>query len=195
MDELIDLVVAAQATVPMVLLAVGCVWLVHLLNVSVGYRLCYLGIFPRSLFGLPGILFAPFLHGSFNHLFFNSIPLFVLANLVLLEGHYVFYGVTAAIVLCSGFATWCFGRKALHVGASGLIVGYWSYLMVAAIYGQTAVALVTGALSFYYFGALFFSIFPTDLRTSWEGHLFGFCSGILTYYLAHAPLLWGTALL
>lgn len=189
MQEVIKLLLSVQNTAPMVAMMVGGIWGIHFINMALGYRLNILGILPRSIFGIPGIVCSPFLHGDFNHLFFNSIPLFVLANFVMLDGVYVFYFVSASIILMSGIGTWLFGRWAIHVGASSLIVGYWSYLMVNAIYGKTTLALVIGAVSFYYFGALFFSIFPSDLRTSWEGHLFGFLSGIATYYLANSPII------
>jgi len=189
MDAFITLLYSVQDTVPLILTMMGMIWGIQIVNAALGYRLNILGILPRSIFGIPGIFFAPFLHGDFNHLFFNSIPLFVLANFVLLDGIYVFYFVSASIILMSGIAIWLFGRWGLHVGASSLIVGYWSFLMVTAIYGETALALIVGGVSFYYFGALFFSIFPSDLRTSWEGHLFGFLSGIATYYLANSPII------
>jgi len=101
----------------------------------------------------------------------------------MLDGLYLFYIVTALIMFMSGFSVWLFGRKALHVGASSLIVGYWSYLLVAAYVDQSALGIVVGVVSLYYFGGLFFSIFPSDLRTSWEGHLSGFISGIAAFYI------------
>lgn len=189
MQEVLDLLLSVQHTAPMVLIFVGIMWAIHIVNALLGYRLNLLGVHPREIIGIPGIICSSFLHGDFNHLFFNSIPLFVLANFVMLDGVYVFYFVTASIILMSGIGTWLFGRRAIHVGASSLIVGYWSYLMVNAILGKTALAIVIGAVSFYYFGALLFSIFPSDLRTSWEGHLFGFLAGIATYFLANSPIL------
>ena len=107
-------------------------WLVHCVNWMLKYRLNYLGILPRHWLGLPGIVLSPLLHGDFNHLFFNSVPLLILANFVLTLGFHTFLIVTSIIVLLSGMAVWCFGRKAIHIGASGLVMGYWGFLLINA---------------------------------------------------------------
>ena len=108
---------------------VGVLWAIHIINLLMGYSLNNLGIRTRSLLGLPGIIFAPFLHADFNHLFFNTIPMFVLSDLVLIEGTTVYYVVSLAIIILSGFLTWLFGKRGIHVGASGLIMGYFGYLV------------------------------------------------------------------
>lgn len=141
-----------------------------------------LGIIPRRIKGLRGIFFAPFLHVNFNHLFFNSIPLVVLSNFLLMNGLNYFLWITLAIGLCSGLLLWLFGKEGLHVGASGLIAGYWA-LLVSDIFRQgTLVAIILGALSAYYFAGIFFSVFPKK-GISWEGHLFGLVSGLFLSYL------------
>ena len=104
-------------------------WLMQLVNWALDYRLNILGIYPRSWHGLVGIVFSPFLHGGFNHVFFNSVILFVLANFVLLGGRTEFYQVSITIFLLGGFAVWLFGRKAIHIGASGVVMGYLGYLL------------------------------------------------------------------
>ncbi|MCD8499823.1 MAG: rhomboid family intramembrane serine protease [Gammaproteobacteria bacterium] len=83
--------------------------------------------------GLIGIFTSPFLHGSFTHLLFNCIPLFLLMNLLLLAGLDQFIVISLLIIVISGLCVWLVGRPALHVGASGLIMGYWGYLMINAI--------------------------------------------------------------
>jgi len=169
--------------VPWVSGIVLAIWAVHVVNWLVGYRLNIFGIYPRRLFGSVGIVSSPFLHGSFNHLFFNSIPLFVLMNFVLLSGFESFYCVTVIVMIAGGVGVWLLGRKALHVGASGVIMGYWSYLLMNAYQHPSALTLVLGFVSIYYFGALALNLFPTDARSSWEGHVFGFLGGFAAYYL------------
>ncbi len=150
-----------------------------LATLASGGALLALGITPRKSYGLLGILFAPLLHANFNHLFFNLIPLLILSNFLLLNGIGYFIVVSIFITLISGILTWCFGRRALHIGASGLVTGYWS-LLVCNIYQQgTLVAIITGGLSLYYFAGIFLGIFPLQKGVSWEGHLFGFIAGIL----------------
>lgn len=86
-----------------------------------------LGIIPRHVRGLPGILFAPLLHANFNHIFFNSIPLVVLSNFILINGLTYYIVVTVLITVLSGIAVWLFAKPGLHIGASGLITGYWGF--------------------------------------------------------------------
>jgi membrane associated rhomboid family serine protease len=149
-------------------------------------EILYLGIIPRKLRGLPGIIFAPFLHLNFNHIFFNSIPLVVLANFILLQGLPFFITVTIAISLFSGLLTWCFAKPGLHIGASGVITGYWA-LLVSNIFQQgTLTAIILGAVSFYYFAGILLGLLPGKKNVSWEGHLFGLIAGFaVSWFMAH----------
>ena len=158
-------------------------WILHLINKLLGYRLNYLGIIPRTGRGLIGIFFSPFLHGDANHLFFNTIPLLVLACLVLVGGQPLFWRVSITIILISGALIWLFGRKAIHIGASSLITGYWGYLLVDAIRNPNTMSVMLGVVCVYYFGGLFFSLFPEEESVSFEGHIFGFLAGIATSYI------------
>ncbi len=145
----------------------------------------YLGIIPRRLRGLPGIVFSPLLHLNFNHIFFNTIPLVVLANFILLQGIPFFIVVTVAITLMSGFLTWCFGKSGLHIGASSVVTGYWA-LLISDIFQQgTFMAIVLGAVSFYYFAGILLGLLPGKKDVSWEGHLFGLISGFaVSWFMA-----------
>lgn len=170
---------SVRAHVPLVLALLGALFLIHLVNTLLGGRLNIFGILPRHPWGLLGVVASPLLHADFNHLFFNAIPLFILSILVLLEGVPVFIKVTISVSVISGFLTWCFGRKGLHIGASGLIMGYWSYLLTNAYSQQTVVSVILGIVCVYYFGGFLFQIFPGKKTTSWEGHLFGVIAGVI----------------
>lgn len=183
-DTLQIMVQSFQLNVVYLLIFLGILWGVQFVNVLLQYRLNCLGIYPRKPWGLLGVVFSPFLHGDFNHLLFNSIPLFVLSNFMLVPGLTFFYHITGFIILVSGVGTWLFGRPALHVGASSLIMGYFSYLLFNAYRAPTMLSLVLAAMCLYYFGALFFSLLPTDRSTSFEGHIAGFIAGGL------ASLIW-----
>jgi membrane associated rhomboid family serine protease len=161
---------------------IAVLWAVHFVNMLVGYRLNIFGIHPRHPFGLIGIFVSPFLHGDFNHLFFNSIPLFVLANFILLGGVQVFYAVTAIIIVGSGLFVWLFGRRAIHIGASGLIMGYWGYVLVIAYEQPSVVAIALAFVSLYYFGGLVMSLLPGGEGVSWEAHIGGFLAGLLAFF-------------
>lgn len=186
-NELMELVNASQANLPIALACLAVLWLVHIANVLSGKRLMVFGIWPRRLIGLPGIVLSPLLHGGFEHLFLNSIPFLVLSDLLLISGHYVFVMVTFSVTLISGILVWLFGRRAIHLGASGLIMGYWSFLLVQAYTRPTIMAVILGVLCLYYLGGLAFNLFVFEKGSSWEGHVFGFIGGVLTavwmYYL------------
>lgn len=171
-----------QNNLPTLAMMIAALWLIFFIS-RVIPQLLLLGIIPRRLRGLPGILFAPLLHANFNHLFFNTIPLVVLSNFILVNGLPYFICVTLMITVLSGIAIWCFAKPGLHIGASGVITGYWA-LLVSDVYQQASLTnIILGVVSLYYFAGIFFGIFPSKKGVSWEGHLFGLLAGLATGYL------------
>jgi len=181
-SQLDNSIVLIKANMPLVLEIIACLYAIHFVNFLLRYRLNIFGIYPRHLLGLPGIFISPLLHGNFNHLFFNSIPLFILLCFVLIGGVSNFISVTLTIVVLGGLGTWLFGRKALHVGASGIIMGYWSYLLLNAYQQGSAIAIALGLVCVYYLGSLFLNLFPLEARSSFEAHIFGFLGGLAANY-------------
>lgn len=173
----------SQLFLPRWLICLGVLWLINIFNWIIGSPCNKLGIYPRRISGLIGIIFCPILHKNFNHLFFNSIPLFVLGLVILAKNLSLFYWVTTIIMLLGGLAVWLFGRKALHIGASGLISGYFGYIVMTAYTNPSFTTLLVAILVLYYFGGLFFGIFPREDRVSWESHLLGFLAGIASAFL------------
>lgn len=158
-------------------------WVIFFITRFIDNRFLLLGIIPRHLFGLPGVFFAPLLHADFNHLFFNSIPLLVLSNFILINGIHYYLVVTFLITVISGLAIWCVGKPGLHIGASALITGYWGFLVCNIYQTGTLTTIILGLISIYYFAGIFLGIFPSQKGVSWEGHLFGLLAGIATSYL------------
>ena len=152
---------------------------------SLDRRVLYLGIIPRRIYGLPGILLAPLLHANFNHLFFNTIPLLVLSNFLLIYGLNYFLGVTLVITVLSGLLIWCFAKPGLHIGASAVITGYWGLLVCNSYQQGTITAIILGIVSVYYFAGILYGIFPGEKGVSWQGHLFGLIAGLAAGYLIH----------
>lgn len=151
--------------------------------------LLLLGIIPRASRGVPGILLAPLLHAHFNHIFFNSIPLLVLSNFILINGFDYYLTVTLLITLLSGLAIWCFAKPGLYIGASALITGYWGLLISNSYQHATATTVILGLISLYYFAGIFWGIFPGKKDVSWQGHLYGLLAGLLTgYILTFVPI-------
>ena len=176
------LVEQTQAHLYIIFIALGVLWFFFLLTLFTNRNLLILGIYPRQTFGLIGIIFAPLLHGSFNHIFFNSIPFCILSNFILIGGVAFYLNLTFYLVVLSGLLAWLFSRPALHVGASGVITGYWSFLMINAYSNSSVISIILAIVCGYYFAGIFFGIFPFKKGVSWEGHLFGMISGILLNY-------------
>lgn len=164
---------------------VGVLWGVFVLS-RVFPPLLYLGLVPRTAPGLLGIIFSPFLHANFNHLFYNTIPLVVLSDFLLVHGLYYFSLITISIMILAGFLLWIFGKPGIHIGASGLITGYWAVL-ISNIYEQgTLTAILLGCTALYAFAGIFLGIFPRERGVSWEGHLFGLIAGIcISIFIKH----------
>ncbi len=142
-----------------------------------------LGIAPRQLAGLRGILFAPLLHASFAHLLANTIPLLILSTLIVLRHNGRFWAITGLIVLVSGLGTWLIApAHTLHIGASGLIFGYFAYLVVNAFYERSLAAVGLAGLVILIYGGLLSGIWPGGAGISWQGHLFGLVGGGLAAY-------------
>jgi membrane associated rhomboid family serine protease len=179
-QQIIHTVSLLQKNLYFTLLLLGLLFAIHIVNFIVGYRLNYFGIFPRQVRGLPGIVTSPFLHADFNHLFFNAIPLFVMVSFVLLEGMSVFIIVTAIIIFIGGGTTWLLGRRGVHIGASGVIMGYWGYLLfrrhgVKSFSGESKIVL--GSAFLWVFGRL-----DGGLCNAFHNPLFNCASLPLTLY-------------
>lgn len=140
------------------------------------------GVRPRELGGLIGIPLMPFLHGGFAHLMSNSIPFLILGYIVLKAEKIQFIYASVTITLIGGLGTWLIGRGGAsvgaHIGASGLIYGYFGYIMMRGMserrIGWIIIALIIGIS----YGSLIFGALPTvGAGISWEGHLCGMLAG------------------
>ncbi len=144
----------------------------------------WFGIHPRTLSGLWGILFAPFLHGNFAHLFANTVPLVTLGWLVMLRKTSDWFVVSAIVALCGGLGTWLIGASgSTHIGASGVIFGYFGFLLLRGYFERSFVAIAFSILVTILYGSIIWGVLPTQPGISWEGHLFGFLGGVLAAWL------------
>lgn len=167
----------AVVWVPM--LAVLLTWTVFLVEVRFQVNLNALGIYPRKFSGLPGILFSPFIHGSIEHLYNNTLPL-----AVLLASLFYFYRDIASRVLIiglllSGGITWLIGRPSYHIGASSIIYLLASFIFFKGIFTKYYRLVALSLIVVFIYGGLLWYIFPVLDEISWEGHLGGFLTGLL----------------
>jgi membrane associated rhomboid family serine protease len=142
-----------------------------------GHLLQY-GIIPRHLNGLPGIICAPFLHASFQHLAANTVPLLVLGGILCARSRAEFTGVTVAGILLGGGLTWLVARNAVHIGASGLIFCFFGYLASLAWFNRTIGALLISVVCIVGYGGMLRGILPTSTAISWEAHVAGLVAGV-----------------
>ena len=169
---------------PIVTLVALC-WLVFVVNNLLwNGRLDQYGIIPRHLGSLPGILWAPLLHGSFTHLAANTVPLLILGGIICGRSKAEFAAVAIAGTLLSGGLTWLLARNACHIGASGLIFCFFGYLASLAWFRRTFGTLVLSAVCILGYGGMLKGILPTSSAVSWEGHIAGLVAGIALAWLA-----------
>ena len=154
-------------------------WCVAIVNVLTAHSLNAFGIQPRTLHGLLGVLFAPFIHLSFGHVLANTAPFFVLSAVLQKTRGTVHYVLLSAMFsLSSGLMVWGFARgNSSHAGASGLIFSYMGFFVLAGAMKRDWLNLAVAVLVTFFYGTMLFGMFPTNEAVSWEGHAFGFLVG------------------
>lgn len=169
------------------IILIGIIWIIHLVDIILPFSLNHLGIQPRSISGLSGILLAPFLHGNFSHLISNSLPLFVLTFTLLVMYPRISILVWTMITIIGGLMVWIFARSALHIGASGVIFGLTSFFIATGIFRRSFKSILIAIAIFFLYGGIIWGILPGQEGVSWEAHLFGFLSGIFTAWIFKNP--------
>lgn len=157
----------------------GVLILIEALNLLTGNSLNQFGVIPRALPYLPYIFTAPFLHGSASHLITNLVPLMLFMWLTMQWGNRTFWLTTLTILLTGGLGVWIFGRSAIHIGASGMVYGYFGFLLLAGFMSRKVPYLVISVLVAITYGGMLFGILPTKAFISFEYHLFGFIGGLI----------------
>ena len=155
-------------------------WLAKIIEVLFDLDLSNFGIYPLSLEGLPGILFSPFIHADFGHLFNNSLPLFFLGTALFYFYSEIALKVSLWTYFLTGVLVWLAGRSAWHIGASGLIYGLASFLFFSGIIRKYFRLVALSLLIVFLYGSMVWGIFPNIYKeVSWESHMLGFISGII----------------
>ena len=158
--------------------AVLSIWTVFWVEVKFQVNLNDYGIYPRTIKGLRGILFSPFLHGSVQHLYNNTLPIAILSGTLVYFYRSVSLKVMLYGILLSGLITWLIGRPSYHIGASGLIYVLASFIFFKGIFTKHFRLVALSLLVVFIYGGLLWYIFPIKEGISWEGHLGGFLTGL-----------------
>jgi membrane associated rhomboid family serine protease len=153
------------------------IWIVFWFEVRFGFSFNSYGVYPRTLIGLRGVLFSPFIHSSMEHLYHNTIPLFVLSMALFYFYREISWKIILYGILLSGVLTWCIGRPANHIGASGLIYVLMSFILFKGIFAKHFRLIALSLLVVFLYGSMIWYVFPIKEGVSWEGHLAGLITG------------------
>lgn len=165
---------------------IALIWLLEILDWLIfkgtldGY-----GIKPRTVDGLLGIFWAPFLHGGMRHLMANTVPILILGGLIVVSrGIREFFLVTGVVMIISGLGTWLIGPSlSVHIGASGMVFGYFGFLLLMAYFDRSCQAIVVAGVVLFFYGGLVWGVLPRADGISWQSHLFGLIGGVMAAYL------------
>lgn len=161
------------------LLFILVIWVVFWFEIRFGFDFNYLGVKPRTIQGLRGIFFSPFIHSDIKHLFHNTIPLFVLSMALFYFYRPISWKVLFLGLLFTGLLTWIIGRPANHIGASGVIYLLASFLFFKGIFSKYYRLIALSFIVVFLYGGLLWFIVPVDPKISWEGHLSGLIVGFV----------------
>jgi membrane associated rhomboid family serine protease len=161
-------------------------WVVEVADQVLDGRLDAYGIEPREVDGLDGVVFAPFLHGGFDHLIGNTIPFLLLGFAIAIGGLVRVAIVTLIVAVVGGLGTWLIApANTVHIGASGIVFGYASYLVARGAYSRSLGQIALGLVVLAVWGTtLLQGLVPED-GISWQGHLFGAVGGVVAARVLH----------
>ena len=165
-------------------------WLVKAIEVLFDTDFYFLGIFPLKASSLTGIITSPFIHANLEHLFNNTLPLFVLGTALFYFYSQVAFRVLLWLFVFTGLAVWLTGRPSWHIGASGIIYGLAAFLFVSGIIRRHIPLMGLSLLVAFIYGEMVWGIFPgLKLNISWESHMLGAAVGLFlaVRYRAEGP--------
>jgi len=170
----------------LVVFAVAAVmWMVEIIDLLPSTSFDRWGIRPRQFEGLFGIVTAPFLHAGFGHLISNTIPFLVLGCIIAAAGVQRFVQVTVIVGVIAALGTWLIGPSGtVHIGASGIVFGYLTYLLTRGVFERKLGHIAIGLLVLFFYGGILWGLLPRP-GISWQGHLFGAIGGVVAARVVH----------
>lgn len=159
------------------------IWIIYLVTYLFDVYPYKLGILPRNLEGLIGIITAPLIHGGFSHLISNTAPLILMGLGIFYFYPKVAYKVFVIIYLGTGILVWIFAREVYHIGASGVIYGFVSFLFFSGVFRKDNKSIALALIVIFLYGGLIWGILPTRQAISWESHFFGAIVGTIAAFI------------
>ena len=158
-------------------------WIIKIIEEVFGLSFAQLGVYPKKISGLIGIIFSPLIHGDFSHLISNTSTLFFVFFGILYFYRSSAYKVFLIIYLGSGLMVWLVGRPSYHIGASGLVYGFVSFLFFSGVFRKDRRAVGMSLLIAFLYGGLVWGVLPIQKGVSFEAHLFGALIGLLCAFI------------
>ena len=165
-------------------LAISILWCLKSAEILFGWNLSFMGLVPLEPSGMLGIITAPLVHGSLEHIFNNTFAILILASVLYYGYPKSWWKVTILVWILSGVGVWLFARQANHIGASGLTHGLFFFLFVASIFRRDKSSVAIMMIAFLLYGGMTMTIFPREEGISFEYHFFGALAGVI------AALIW-----
>jgi len=165
-------------------LAITLLWCLKSAEILFDLNLSFMGLVPLDALGLLGIITAPLVHGSLEHIFNNTFAILILASALYYGYPKSWWKVLTLIWVLSGIGVWLFARQATHIGASGLTHGLFFFLFIASIFRRDKSSVAIMMIAFLLYGGMTMTIFPREEGISFEYHFFGALAGVI------AALIW-----
>lgn len=155
------------------------IWSIKLIEIILKLDFTFLGIFPLRVKGLIGIITAPLIHSDFEHLIANSIPILILGSGLFYFYNKVAYKVFFLSYLIANLWIWLGARQAYHIGASGLVYSFASFLFFSGIFSKNLRMVAISLLVVFLYGSMIWGVLPIQPHVSWESHLMGGIAGMI----------------
>jgi len=156
---------------------------IQIIQWAFSFSFVFLGLLPRTLTGLKGILFAPLIHASFYHVISNSIPLLILGTSVKYFYPKLSDKIFALIYFLPNILVWLFAREAYHIGSSGIVYGLGAFLFFSGVFRRDKKSIAVALIVVFLYGGLVWGIFPIEKGISFESHFFGMLIGAILAFV------------
>ncbi len=161
---------------------VAMMWGIKLFEIAENVNLSWYGLFPRTLHGLIGIPLSPLLHADLSHLMANTTPMLILGTIILYFYRTIAFQIFFWVYLMTGIWVWAIARESYHIGASGLIYGFITFLFFSGIFRKDTRLMALSMFVVFLYGGTVWGILPLKNGMSWESHLLGALAGLITAY-------------
>ena len=149
-----------------------------------GFDARLFAVSPGRLQGLWGILTAPLLHGSLDHIVANGAAVLLLGTLAGWVYPRASLRGLPLMWLGSGLGAWALGAPgSWHLGASGVTHGLMFLVMALALIRRDRAAIAASMIGFLFYGGMLLTVLPREPGVSWQSHLGGAIGGIVAAWL------------